>query len=317
MIKRILSCTKSDFEKMTPMDLKLSIRLAEGRTILGQSFNGTGNSLLGSETTNPELEAAFGADILLLNGYSLDEKSPLYGVKRISYSKGIEILHVNDIKKLVNRPVGIYLECVSSERDHLYINDFALGRTATEENFIKAVDEGADFIILGANPSMNAKVDDIIAATKVAGKTIKGKAMIFSGKWEDGVYEKVLGDPMAKKPAREFIDAIMDAGADVVDFPAPGSRQGITVDTIRELVEYVHYKDADTMTMSFIDGSVEGADVDTIRILAIKSRETGADIHAIGDAGLAGSSLPENIYQLSLSVKGRRLTWERMAGHNR
>jgi hypothetical protein len=229
----------------------------------------------------------------------------------------MQILHVQDIKKLVNRPVGIYLECVSSEGEHLYMNDFAKGRTATEENFVKAVEEGADFIILGANPSMNAKVDDIIAATKVAGKTIKGKALIFAGKWEDGVYEKVLGDPMAKKPAKEFIDALMDAGADVIDFPAPGSRQGITVDMIRELVEYVHHKDADTMTMSFIDGSVEGADVDTIRILAIKSRETGADIHAIGDAGLAGCSLPENIYQLSLSVKGRRLTWERMAGHNR
>ncbi|HAF62513.1 MAG TPA: hypothetical protein DCK95_09325 [Anaerolineaceae bacterium] len=316
MVKRLISCTKSDFEKMTPMDLKLSIRLSEGRTILGQSFNGMGNALLGS-VTNPELEAAFGADILLLNGYSLDEKSPMYGVKHYSHAKGMQILHVKDIKELVNRPVGIYLECVNSEGEHLYVNNFSLGRTATKENFEKALEEGADFIILGANPSMNAKIDDIVAATKVAGKTVKGKIMIFSGKWEDGVYEKVLGDPMAKKPAKEFIDELMDAGTDVIDFPAPGSRQGITVDMIRDLVEYVHKKDADTMTMSFIDGSVEGADVDTIRALAIRSRETGADIHAIGDAGLAGSSLPENIYQLSLSVKGRRLTWERMAGNNR
>ncbi len=316
MVKRILSCTRSDFEKMTPMDLKLSIRLAEGRTILAQSFNAMGNALLNG-VTNPELEAAFGADILLLNGYSFDEKSPLYGVKHYNYREGLQTYHVGDIKKLVNRPVGVYLECVSAETDHLYVSGFGLGRTATEENFSKAVEEGADFIILGANPSMNAKIDDIIAATKLAGKTVKGKTLIFSGKWEDGVYEKVLGDPMAKKPAREFIDALMDAGADVIDFPAPGSRQGITVDMIRELVEYVHHKDIDTMTMSFIDGSVEGADVDTIRILALQSRETGADIHAIGDAGLSGCSLPENIYQLSLSVKGRRLTWERMAGNHR
>ena len=317
MVKRIISCTKSDFEKMTPADLKLSIRLAEGRTILAQSYIGLGNSLLGGGATNPELEAAFGADILLLNGYSMDEKSSMYGIKYFDPAKGIQAMHVQDIKKLVNRPVGIYLECASSDTDTLYAGDFALGRTATEENFQKAVEEGADFIVLGANPSMNAKVDDIIAATKLAGKTVKGKMMIFSGKWEDGVYEKVLGDPMAKKPAKEFIDALMDAGADVIDFPAPGSRQGITVDMIRELVEYVHHKDINTMTMSFIDGSVEGSDVDTIRILGIKSRETGADIHAIGDAGLAGCSLPENIYQLSLCVKGRRLTWERMSTNNR
>ena len=315
MIKRILSCSKSDFEKMTPMDLKLSIRLTEGRTIMAQSFNGMGGSLVG--VTNPELEAAFGADILLLNGYSFDEKSPLYGVKTFTVGEGIKILHVGDIKKLVNRPVGVYLECVPSDINHSYFEGFGLGRVATEENFLKAVEEGADFIVLGANPTMNAKVDDIIRATELAGKVVKRQTLIFSGKWEDGVYEKVLGDPMAKKPVKDFIDALMDAGADVIDFPAPGSRQGITVDMIRDLVEYVHHKDLDTMTMSFIDGSVEGADVDTIRILALKSRETGADIHALGDAGLSGCSLPENIYQLSLSVKGRRLTWERMAGNNR
>lgn len=317
MVKRLLNCTRSDFEQMSPTDLKLSIRLSEGRTILGQSFNGMGNSLQG-QITNPELEAAFGADILLLNGYSLDEDSPFYGVKTYDPASGMKILKVQDIKNLVHRPVGVYLECVSAAGDpSSNMNEFAKGRTATRENFMKAVEQGADFIILGANPGMNAKVGDIIAATEVAGKTVKGKTLIFSGKWEDGVYEKVLGDPLAAKPAKEFINAIMDAGADVVNFPAPGSRQGITVDMIRELVEYVHTKDPDTMTMSFVDGSVEGADVDTIRILAIKSRETGADIHAIGDAGLAGSTLPENIYQLSLAAKGRRLTWFRMAANNR
>ncbi len=316
MVKRIVDCTKTDFEKMTPQDLKLSIRLGEGRTIMGQSFNGLGAALVDG-VTNPELEAAFGADILLLNGYSLDENSPMYGVKMIDYSeKGMKTLLVKDLKKMVNRPVGVYLECVSDHANP-YGDVFSIGRTVTDENIHKAVEHGADFIILGANPKMNARVEDIISATRMAVKAVDGKALIFSGKWEDGVYEKVLGDPMAKKPAKEFIDELMDAGADVIDFPAPGSRQGITVDMIRELIEYVHMKDADTMTMSFIDGSVEGADVDTIRALSIRSRETGADIHAIGDAGLAGGTLPENIYQLSLCAKGRRLTWKRMATNNR
>jgi len=317
MIKRILSCTKSDFEKMTPMDLKLSIRLAEGRTILGQSFNGMGNSLLGG-VTNPELEAAFGADILLLNGYSLDESSPMYGVKHYNHAKGMQILHVQDIKKLVNRPVGIYLECVPLDRTTPYgSSEFFLGRIATEENFHKCIEQGADFIVLGANPGNGAKLDDILAATYACAKAVKGKAMIFSGKWEDGVDEKVLGDPLATIPAKTFIDKLMDAGSDVINFPCPGSRQGITVDMIRELVEYVHMKDKNTMTMSFLDGSVEGTDVDTIRILAIESRETGADIHTLGDAGLCGCALPENIYQMSLCLKGRRLTYRRLATNNR
>ena len=316
MVKRILDCTGSDFEKMSAEDLKLSIRLAEGRTILSQSFSGMGQALVDG-ITNPELEAAFGADILMLNGYSLDEKSPMHGIKtRDAYSGESKILRVKDLKKWVRRPIGIYLECVKEINEPSH-SSLTMGRSAIEENFHKVVEEGADFLILGGNPKMNIKIEDIIAATRVAGKTVKGKVLIFSGKWEDGVYEKVLGDPLATKPAKEFIDELIDAGVDVINFPSPGSRQGITTDIIRELVEYVHRKSPETMTMSFIDGSVEGADVDTIRLIGLESRETGADIHAIGDAGLGGMSVPENIYQLSLTVKGRRLTFKRLALSNR
>lgn len=70
---------------------------------------------------------------------------------------------------------------------------------------------------------------------------------------------------------------------------------GIYPECASSEMEYVHHKDINTMP--FVDGSVGGSNVNTIRSLGIKSRETGADIHAIGDAGLAGCSLPENIYQ--------------------
>lgn len=318
MIKRLLDCTGSDFEKMSAEELKESIRMSEGRTLMAQSFNGLGSSLV-DNATNPELEAAFGADMLMLNGYSLDEKSPLYGIRTYNMGKSaFDVMLADQLKKLVRRPVGIYLECVPLDRVSPYGgNAFFLGRIAVEENFHKCVEQGADFIVLGANPGNGAKLSDIVVATKACAKAVKGKTLIFSGKWEDGVDEKVLGDPLASIPARTFIDQLMDAGADVINFPCPGSRQGITVDMIRELVEYVHKKDAKTMTMSFLDGSVEGTDVDTIRILSIKSRETGADIHTLGDAGLCGCSLPENIYQMSLCLKGRRLTYRRMAAISR
>jgi hypothetical protein len=316
MNKRILDCTGSDFEKMSAEDLKLSIRLAEGRTILAQSANGTGFGLVDG-VTNPEISAAFGADMIMLNGYCLDEKSPRYGVKTYNAYEGEMVtFRVKDLKKWIRLPMGIYLECVKDPLDPSR-KPLTLGRSATEENFHKVVDEGADFLILGGNPKMNTKIEDILEATRVAGKTVKGKVLIFSGKWEDGVYEKVLGDPLAQKPAKEFIDALIDAGVDVINFPSPGSRQGITTDMIRELVEYVHKKSPETMTMSFIDGSVEGADIDTIRLIALESRETGADIHAIGDAGLSGMTVPENIFQLSLTAKGRRLTYKRLAYKNR
>lgn len=41
-----------------------------------------------------------------------------------------------------------------------------------------------------------------------------------------------------------MIDELIDAGVDIIDSPAPWSRHGITVEIIRELVEYTHRKGA-------------------------------------------------------------------------
>lgn len=43
----------------------------------------------------------------------------------------------------------------------------------------------------------------------------------------------------------------------------------------------------------------------------------GADIHAIGDGGFGGCTAPENIHQLSISIKGRQYTYFRMGSVNR
>lgn len=39
-------------------------------------------------------------------------------------------------------------------------------------------------------------------------------------------------------------------------------------------------------------------------------------VHAIGDGGFAGCTSPENIHQLSVSIKGRPYTYFRMASTN-
>lgn len=85
---------------------------------------------------------------------------------------------------------------------------------------------------------------------------------------------------------------------------------------IRNLVEYVHSYKPKTLAMTFLNSSVESADVDTIRMVALKMKETGADIHAIGDGGFAGCSTPENVQQLSFSIKGKHYTYFRMASTN-
>ena len=53
-----------------------------------------------------------------------------------------------------------------------------------------------------------------------------------------------------------------------------------------------------------------------VRLITLKMKETGADVHAIGDGGFAGCTSPENIHQLSVSIKGRPYTYFRMASTN-
>jgi hypothetical protein len=299
---------------MSAMELKKSIYNSEGRTLMGQSFNALGSLVWGA--TNPEVEAAFGADILLLNAFSFDPESPFYGIRETALGEEPRVLQVADIQALTNRPIGVYLECPGKDVDFDKLSVLAKGRIANEFTINKVMESGAKFIILGGNPSMGASFQSILEAVKLTKEIVGDELMIFGGKWE-GQEERVLGDPLAPINAKEYIAATIDNGADVISFPAPGSRTGITVDMIRELVEYTHLYKPGTLAMSFIDASVEGADVDTIRQIALMTKATGADIHTLGDAGLVGCNIPENMYQLSVSIKGKMKTYFRMASTHR
>ena len=68
------------------------------------------------------------------------------------------------------------------------------------------------------------------------------------------------------------------------------------------------------VTITAIGTSQEGADVATIRQIALMCKMTGTDIHHLGDAGYGGMSLPENIQAYSIAVRGIRHTYRRMAG---
>ena len=180
----------------------------------------------------------------------------------------------------------------------------------------KCVDMGVDFVILGGNPGSGTSITEVVACTRWVKEKYGDKLFVFAGKWEDGINEKVLGDPLAQYDAKDIIRQLIDAGADCIDLPAPGSRNGISVHMIQELVQYVHRYKPGTLAMTFLNSSVEGADPDTVRLIALKMKETGADVHAIGDGGFAGCTSPENIHQLSVSIKGRPYTYFRMASTN-
>ena len=79
----------------------------------------------------------------------------------------------------------------------------------------------------------------------------------------------------------------------------------ITVERIRELIEYTHRKGA--LAMSFLNSNVEAADRDTIREITLLMKQTGCDVHAIGDGGFGGGTWPENLYQMSITLKRKSI----------
>lgn len=335
-IMRLISNSRSGIKDMSAKELKASIKGSEGRVVMAQV--NPRRSVL-ADATNPELAQAMGADMIMVNGYSMDPDEMFIAPNDVIPARSDwmiqeyqdketgwvnKTVRLKDLKKLVDIPIGIYLE--TSHPDAFYNQEVTTygwkkipeGRKASPKNFAKLKDEGADFVVLAGNPGSGATYENIIQATKECKGIVKDEVMIFAGKWEDGNTEPILGDPrLGLEQSKVIIKRLIDAGADCITLAMPSARTGISTEDIRELVTYIHTYKAGTLALSFLDGSVEGSDRDTIRICAIESKKTGADIHAIGDAGLNGMSIPEDIYQMAITTKGRRLTWKRMAGSRR
>lgn len=304
---RLISASASDFEGWDAMTLKESIRMSEGRVVMGQHLLFASQGLVRG-VTNSELLFAFGADMVMLNTFNFNNEEDNPGLQGLTFA---------ELKARCRRPIGVYLGCPGKnapDQRKLYDPE---GMLATPEHVDRAVEMGASFIVLGGNPGSGTSIEDVIATTAWIKEGYGDRVLLFAGKWEDGVNERVLGDPLADYDAKDVIRRLIDAGADVIDLPAPGSRNGISTHMIQELVQYVHIYKPGTLAMTFLNSSVEGADPDTVRLIALKMKETGADIHAIGDGGFAGCTSPENVQQLSISLKGKPYTYFRMASVNR
>ena len=322
-ITRLISAARSEISEMSAHELKKSIWASEGRVVMTQFF--TQSSLMES-VTNAELQQAFGSDMIMLNGYDMNPDVFLNGlaISSSGFEKKKDNYRLKDLREFIDIPIGIYLECgdpevfSNLETSSYGVNMLTNGRVATKANLLKVKEEGADFVVLAGNPGSGTTYKNIIKATKLAKEILKDDVLIMAGKWEDGAVERVLGDPiLGPEESKRIIKELVDAGADVITLSTPGARTGILLEEIRDLITFIHTYKPGTLALSFLDGSIEGADENTVRECAILSKQTGADIHCIGDAGLQGTSLPENIYAYSITLKGRLKTWFRQAGSRR
>ena len=303
-MKRILDCQSSDFCNISRQDLLDAIAGSEGRTVACETI-GAIIPMLG-DITNAEFAAAMGADILLLNMFDV-QNPKIQGLPKTEPENVIRKL-----KELTGRPIGINLEPVeqslSSENPEENMWAMTNGRKATLENAKKAADMGVNFILLTGNPGTGVTNEAIEQTLHVFKEALGDRLILAAGKMHAS---GIMTEGAENIITQADIAAFAAAGADIILLPAPGTVHGITMEYIRTLVTYAH--SLGCLTMTAIGTSQEGADVATIRQIALMCKMTGTDIHHLGDTGYGGMALPENIQAYSIAIRGIRHTYRRMA----
>ena len=302
-MRRMLDCWSSDIANATREDLLYAIGTSEGRVVACETI-GAIMPMLGN-ITNAEFAAAMGADILLLNMF--DVQNPvIYGLPKCAPEDTVRML-----KHLTGRPVGINLEPVEQvlEEDPADMWAMTEGRKATVANARRAADMGVNFILLTGNPGVGVTNEAILQTLRAYKKEVGDRLVLAAGKMHAS---GIMTEGAEKIITREDIAAFAEAGADIILLPAPGTVPGITMEYIRGLVTYAH--SLGCLTITAIGTSQEGADVATIRQIALMCKMTGTDIHHLGDTGYGGMALPENIQAYSVAIRGIRHTYRRMAG---
>ncbi len=304
-VPRILDARASHFAQMSASQLFDSIRRTEGRTLAAEIV--VPFPPLVDGVSNPELAAAFGADLLILNFY--DTHSPwitgLPDDPPASPYPGYGTSPLAQVAALTGRPVGINLEPAAPEAN------LPEGRLATPDNARLAVEHGAVCLLITGNPATGVTNRSIYDSLSKVRQAVGDRAIVMSGKMHGAGTWPVLGEDYRPLVTAEDVDAFAGAGCQVMLLPAPGTVPGLTLSQLADLADRAHRKGL--LVMTSVGTSQEGADEATIRRIALDAKEAGADIHHIGDAGYHGVAVPENILTYSLAIRGRRHTYRRMA----
>lgn len=304
-MKRYLDCSASEILKMDKKEFLHSIRGSEGRLIVAETI-GVVQSML-ANITNAELAKSMGADIIILNLF--DVNNPIInGIGENTPKDDV----IRRLKELTGCKIGINLEPleedIKSDIDGDTTWKISSGRIGTYENVKKAYEMGVDFIVFTGNPGIGVTNKAIVDTLESVKKDFGEKMVFVAGKMHGAGILKESGENIIKK---QDVEEFINAGADIILMPAPGTVPGITQEYIRELVVYTHSQGK--LTLTAIGTSQEGADIQTIKQIALMCKMTGTDLHHLGDAGYLGMALPENILEYGKTIRGVRHTYRRMA----
>ena len=288
MVKRFISSNASEILNMTAPELKQSIKASEGRVILSENV-AFKESYIG-DVTNAEIARSFGADLILLNGIDIFQP----------FVAGLDAKEdfVQELHRLVGRPIGINLEPVDSQAqmagERLIIDE---GRQASLATIQRAEELGVDFICLTGNPGTGVTNQAIIDTIRVVKENFSG--LLIAGK----MHASGVDEPVADL---EAIAQFIEAGVDIVLAPAVGSVPGFDEQDLKQIVRLAHQKGA--LVMSAIGTSQESADEDIVKQMAIRNKICGGDIQHIGDSGYGCLAPVENIFAMSKALRGQRHT---------
>ncbi|MDR0922948.1 MAG: haloacid dehalogenase-like hydrolase [Hungatella sp.] len=298
-MKRLLNCFASDLEKMTKDELLLSIKASEGRIICSEATLVSEQSVL-ADVSDAEMKSSFGSELILFNW--LDVFNPQIPCIDVENSEDA----ILKVKKLTGRLLGANLEPVDETAETMSeILPIAEGRKANVKTARQAVKIGLDYILLTGNPGTGVSNKAIIHAIKEIKEACGEELIIMAGKMHAAgsaidIAEKII--------TKDLIKSFVDAGADVICLPAPGTVPGISMEYARELISYTHT--LGVLTMTAIGTSQEGADRETIRQIALMCKMCGTDIHHIGDANISNY---DNIMYYGYAIRGVRHTMISMA----
>lgn len=301
MPKRLIDTTARELASYNKQELLTSIADSEGRTLAAETI-GTVTPML-VDITNAEFVTSLGADLIMLNVFDVNEPV-IQGLPQVPSEEV-----VREVKRLTGRMVAINLEpAIVKDTEDKSVWNLTKGRQATPENAKKAADMGVDMIVLTGNPGVGVENDAIIQALLQLKEAVGDRVILTAGKMHAS---GILSEGGEKILTENEVESFVDAGADVILLPAPGTVPGISMEYAAKLIKRAHEKGA--LAMTTIGTSQEGADEDTIRQIALMCKMAGADIHHIGDSGYMGMALPENIMAYSVAIRGKRHTYRRMA----
>lgn len=288
---RILDLDRAQLGELRGKALTAAVAAAEGRTMVAEVF--AERAVLsfhpdGRGVHNMELMAAFGADIIVLN--MIDR---VWDGERFRFPGVGTFASLADLASYIGRPIGVNLEP----------GDVPEIRRAKPEHARRLIDSGAAVLLLTANPSTDGTYEGLARASTELRAALGDDVALWAGKMHHaGHRERVTTKRML---------SLVDAGADGVIMPLPGTLPGVTRELAAEAVAAV--QDAGAVVMGAIGTSQEGAHTTVVPQLALNAKEVGVDAHHIGDCFLPGMGDPELLYAYSVAIRGRRHTWTRMA----